>query len=482
MLGSRAPRIASALLAAAFVAWALADDALIGGAPGFGWTQAAVLIAGLVLGASCAAPPAWNGRLLALTLSIGLTLLVVEIGLRSFYSARYYRPFQFDPRSIYRLSPGATREHRVSDPNGEEPILYRINRAGFRGEELAAAGGRPRIVVYGDSFIQAEFSPLPETFAERLEARVSDRLGVPVEVVNAGVAGYGPDQILNKMEEELADLAPNLVIVSLFAGNDFGDPVRNKLYRLDARGELDATPFSIDPVLARQIEVARRESIVKIMLRISARRLLTALGHDGEYASEPGATLRQRVKSMTPRDRMGFFVEQHTREYEEYVVRGDLVVRELAWDSYDADVSLTPTSASAKFKTSLLDGIVERMAGVTEAADIPLVLLLIPHPVDVGGHDSMEVDRDQYPEYRPNELTDRLEAIATRHGIAHVNLYDPFRQRGSRELYFRGLDDHWNERGQDLAAEEMTEFLASTGMLDALARGLARSAGGGRVP
>ena len=51
---------------------------------------------------------------------------------------------------------------------------------------VQAGGQSPRVVVYGDSFVQAEFSRLEDTFAERLKARLVGRFGREIEVVNAG--------------------------------------------------------------------------------------------------------------------------------------------------------------------------------------------------------------------------------------------------------------------------------------------------------
>ena len=87
----------------------------------------------------------------------------------------------------------------------------------------------PRIVVYGDSNVQAIFSTDANTFPEQLESIVSLDLGRPVEVVNAGVIGYGPDHYLLRMTAELPVLQPELVVMTIFADNDLGDPLRHRL-------------------------------------------------------------------------------------------------------------------------------------------------------------------------------------------------------------------------------------------------------------
>lgn len=463
---ARVARALAALAALGLTAWAFSEDSVIGGGPGFGLTQRAVLLLGLVVGGSCFGPPAWSARLLALLLSTAATLVLAELSLRNVLAPRYYRPFEFDPRALYRLAPGAVREHRLSTDNGSRRVLYSVNRAGFRGEELDATHAALRIVVYGDSFIQGEFSELPNTFAERLEQHVAEHLGARVEVVNAGVAGYGTDQVLRRMEDSLADVQPDLVLVGIFAANDFGDLLRNKLYRLDGSGELRENPFVIDEAVRREMEIARTEPVLKVVLRRAGNAAFAALGAGRATGRSAGLETLESTESMTARERLDYFLTRHLAEYEENVVRGDSVVRELRWDVYDADISLTPRSDSARYKVALMDGVVAKIQQVAQHTAVPLALVVIPSPIDACGHESGEVDREKYPEYDPRTLTDTLERIALRHGIAFVNLFTPFQEHCADDLFLHGLDDHWNDRGQDFGAERVAAFLASSGLLD----------------
>lgn len=449
---ARALRFVTAGCAAGLVAWAIADDPFFGGDPGFGRTQALVAAAGLALGASCLLPFAWNARVLALTLSAAFALALGEVAVRMLVGPRFVPAFEADERLLYRLVPGASAELVHTPANGGHRIRLRVNRAGFRGDELAPRGDAPRVVVYGDSFIQGAFSELPHTFAKRLEQHLADRLAAPVEVVNAGVAGYGPDQILRKLEAELPMLQPDLVIVAIYAGNDFGDLLRNKLYRLDEEGRLQEHAFTVDPLIAHRMRASRRESVLKRMVREATQRLRTV----EPWADGPEAG----------RARMQAALEQNLREYEEYVTHGDPVVRELMSDPYNADVSLLPDSASARYKVALMDRIVEAILERTRTHQVPLLLVLIPHPVDVAGsHDTVEVDPERYPDYEPRAAITALERSARRLGIPFVDLFDPFEAHGAAALYFRSNDDHWNDRGQDVAASIVAETLIERQLL-----------------
>jgi len=86
--------------------------------------------------------------------------------------------------------------------------------------------------------IQASYSLLPDTYSEKLETKLSQNLKINIEVINAGVNGYGPDQISLRLADELDWLKPDIVIISIFTDNDFGDLLRNNIYRLDKANQL----------------------------------------------------------------------------------------------------------------------------------------------------------------------------------------------------------------------------------------------------
>jgi len=447
-------RLVMLAIALVLIFLGLADESALGGGEGFGWAQAALVAVGIAVLALALAPLAWSARGLALLISLGLTLTAAELVLRRALGPRYYTSIQLDERTLYRLNPGTQREYTRAPINGGLRIRYGINSAGFRGEELAPPGTLPRVVVYGDSFIQAEFSRTEDTFADRLEAHLARRLGKPVEVVNAGVAGYGPDQELRRMETELVSLRPQLVVVAIYAGNDFGDVLRNKLYRLQTDGSLRDNAYAVDETVKRRVAVAQSELILKKVLRDALRGM-----HGDAHAGI-------RTGSVARRERVEAALAQLEAEYREYVVEGDDTVHELMSDPYNADVSLTPQSASAKYRIAMLDQIVERMRATAQAERVPLLLVLIPSPIDVSDeHESGEVDVVRHPEYRRSALTDALKEICERHGVPVVNLFEPFSARGARELYLKGVDDHWNEPGQDFAAELVSDFVVARDLL-----------------
>jgi hypothetical protein len=281
------------------------------------------------------------------------------------------------------------------------------------------------------------------------------RFGTAIEVVNAGVAGYGPDQELRRMEDELPTLKPDLVIVAIYAGNDFGDLLRDKLYRLSSDGSLqDNRSVFLDDAILSDMRRARSELILRKIMRAAISRL---------FGSPNDAVVTSREAR---RARVDADLKLGIDEYRQYVVEGDNAVHNLYWDPYNADVSLTPTSESARYEITMMEQIMRRMGETAVKNNASLVFLLIPSPIDAADeHESGEVDPVKYPEYRRSTLTDILEQICQRNGFRAVNLFGPFWERRADDLYLKGMDDHWNARGQAYAAELVSEFLRAQNLL-----------------
>jgi hypothetical protein len=442
-------RMVTAGIALGCILLALRDHPDLQAGAVLGWFQIALLTFAVAAGGLCFTPLSWNERILTILISVCLTLALAEYVLRIALGPQFYGIYQLDQRVLYRLIPGAERVTTLPPINGGIRIHYKINSQGFRGEELAPPGESTRVVVYGDSFIQGDFSPTEDTFTERLKAKLARKMGKKIEVVNAGVAGYGPDQELRRMEDELPVLKPNLVIVAIYAGNDFGDLLRDKLYRLSSDGSLqDNLSVVLDDSIVRDNVQGRHELIMRKMLRSARSRLFGDPSHTFP-------TGREARLSRVEAD-----LKQGIDEYRQYVIEGDNVVHDLYVDPYNADVSLTPTSESARYKIAMMEQIIMRMGETSAQQNVPLLFLLIPTPIDVADeHEAGEVDPGRYPEYKRSNLTDILEQICERHQLRAVNLFAPFWERGARGLYLKSWDDHWNPEGQEFAAELVSNFV-----------------------
>jgi lysophospholipase L1-like esterase len=352
-----------------------------------------------------------------------------------------------DPAAIFRLRPGTrARYHYPWMPPGEE-VEVAINSRGFRGRETAARKSGARVVVYGDSFIEARDTRLEDTFPAQLEAALRELQGA-VEVVNAGVSGYGPDQVVARLDSDLADLQPDLVVLALYAGNDGGDVVRDQIWTLDAGGGLQRGRPVLDEGIRSALEERSGWRALATVRAVS--RLWAKLGDPGPAATAEVASTEGALRECR-------------QEYDDALHRPGRVSH-LFRDHYDADLAAWPRSDSARYKRRLLAEVLAEAGRRVAARSVPLLLVAIPAGSDISPTHPRRVDGARFPEYRPQALTDVIEEIAASARLPLVNLFGPFREQRDRVLFYP-MNGHWNAAAQALAARLVAERIAALGLL-----------------
>jgi hypothetical protein len=147
-----------------------------------------------------------------------ITLAALELVLRLYHRIKPW-PFFYDySYNRWRGKPNAP------DFNG-----FRLNSRGFKDLEfhVQKPPGCYRIVVLGDSFAFAAV-PHHEAWLSILKRRLRDR--GRYELINMGICGTGPKEYLDLLVAEGLQLAPDLVIVSFFIGNDFANAGASNTY------------------------------------------------------------------------------------------------------------------------------------------------------------------------------------------------------------------------------------------------------------
>jgi hypothetical protein len=136
----------------------------------------------------------------------------------------YSRPEAFwrhDANLGWSMEPGSQGEFVGPRPFPVEfhaPI--RINSLGLRGAELIALPPQGfRVLVLGDSVVAGFEVDEEQTFEAILERRLTAQMGVSVQVVNAGVRGYGTDQSYIFYRDRGLNVASDLVLFNT-ANND----------------------------------------------------------------------------------------------------------------------------------------------------------------------------------------------------------------------------------------------------------------------
>ena len=396
------------------------------------------------------AKPSLFTRLALLCGTTLVCLAAIEIYLR-LSQPLYPSIYQPDAAVLHKHVPNSAKTFYRKPANGGDRIPVKINSLGYRGPELCQAPAK-RIVVYGDSCIAGEFSTLENTFCAKLQQQLSLTTTNSIEVINAGVAGYGPDQVCRRLEKELATLKPDLVIVGIFSDNDYGDLIRNKIYCLQPNGQLATNAYTISPDLWSQMQAAAFPHFwAQLQIVYRAKMFLEKFRKRQEF------TTRNKNHPLEANDYLNDCLYRAKADYKEFIEDGNNAVSNLMDDFYDADIALEPESVSAKYKIKLMAAVIGHLKKIAANQKIPLLLVIIPSPVDVCPHFPYQVNTNNYPLYKRSSLTDILAHIAKDQGIPYLNLFPVFGAGTNDDYYFRAGDDHWNDAGQALAAKFTAE-------------------------
>lgn len=162
-------------------------------------------------------------QIMAVSLTVFLTLLLLEIGVRLFW-----RNLQ-DP-----IIPLSLKTHRLSGnpklgyeliPNSsafEDGEWYRINGDGIRDKKYPQQKqqGIFRIAAVGDSLTFGMGVESDNTWPKQLEAALR-RMSIQAEVINFGVMGYDTTQMAELIESKILTFSPDMIIIG-YCLNDIG--------------------------------------------------------------------------------------------------------------------------------------------------------------------------------------------------------------------------------------------------------------------
>jgi len=385
------------------------------------------------------------GNLVLFLVSILLSLLLVEFVLRMFLPSDMDTTWELripHPEFGWVLKPDVSYHYRMA----EDMVAVHHNSKGFHDTEHSydnAAGSR-RIVLLGDSFMEAFSVNLEQTLFKQLEQDLA-ATGKPAEVINLGVGGYGTLQEYLVFMEEGRRYRPDIVLLGFYFGND----LRNNSLELESM------------VNAGSMKVMSRPFVETIG---DAGLVTTRVDYEG--------ALRRYNEAQSGKDTIWHRVTEHSA-----ILRAiDLVVARLfPGDQHEETVSdevrdfvmlgmhycKEPEEFSRAWETT--GQLLSRLNSVVTESGARLVIFTVPaqHEVEPQTMDRVRSDfydpellcLDQAPAYS------RLGAITESLGIEYVNLLPDFRREaGSGTDLFRS-DRHWNAAGHALAARRLASVL-----------------------
>jgi len=315
-----------------------------------------------------------------------------------------------DPPRRYRLQPGfqGTVGNRV-----EFDTRVSINQQGLRGAEVGPrAPGTTRVLALGDSFTFGVGAREKDTFPARLQEILRSR-GVRAEVLNAGAPGYGVPDETAWFDRWGRPLAPDVILVAVFVGNDLQDAAPGP------------KPAAVDGALVMPGETTG--SLSRWLYYHS--HLFVLLKN-----SSLGGSLRRLLGRPEPLE-----TRQQRDEFELY--------------ARDASSETVRQGAAATERA------VAQLAA--SAGNARVLAVIIPSLIQVdpqrwqGNLRRFGLDPSRYDRGRPNQI---FQGIFARHGIPVLDLTDPFARAISQggKIYYT-IDQHLTPAGYRLTAEEIAK-------------------------
>ena len=367
------------------------------------------------------------------------------------------------PTRGWTLIPGREAYQRSRD----YAILVKINDKGLRDRphEYEPAPGVFRIVVLGDSFMEAYQVRLEESLPYRLQEELASR---KVESVNLGVGGYGTAQEVLYLQEEGLRYHPDLVVLAFFTGNDIqndSEPLEAQLF-----GEGDVKAY--------------------------ARPYAHATSLDAPLQWTPPDYARM-LRAARAKQRLRASLFYRVFHFIQPLVLANIV--DQAWGRTAAFFGAPPAPPAANFGWPFLEGyqsdiwdqawldtrrLMLEGQRLSRQAGAAFVIAVVPAKVQVDPH-YRELAREQYPGVKFDEtrVNRALRSFCQDHGIP---LFDPtatFAEHIARgeALYHHLEDHHWNAAGHALAMQELIRFLDRQGLLPP-PPGNQSATGGGAAP
>lgn len=364
----------------------------------------------------------WLLNILLGFVALVFTLAAAELGVRLVAP----QPVGLSHQDRYGLAlhyPGITRflpqfGHQVS-----------FNAAGMRDREhaLEKRDGTFRILLLGDSFMEALQVPADSMLATLMEQDLTRATGRPVEVINGGVSGWGTGDELRYLTRYGRAYHPDLVVVAMTLHNDISDNLRREWYTLK-----DGVLADRDPQPKSWFQFKVLESKAFLATRVQLYQLARRVRH-GREMQQVGQALNSHV------------VELFT----------------------------VPSPPNIDLGWQLTDRLLGAIRDTTKAMGSQMAVVLLPLKYQLadttfaGFVKTTEKPADRMGMYQPQTMVRRM---ADSLQIPVVDLLPAFQQwtaAGKAPLYL-DWDGHWNDAGHRLAANVVVQDLVAANLVPRL--------------
>jgi hypothetical protein len=375
-------------------------------------------------------------RALKIGIILIVSLLAVEFLMTVLDPYFFKDRFEYDPdmgfkaRAYYPTGLGL-------HGRGDDATL--TNRFGFsdRDYSLQKAPGVFRIVVVGDSF--GWNGGMEDNYTAILERKFENRDGAhKLDVINTGYPGTHTAEQLIMLKKFGLQYNPDLVILGFFAGNDFfdADPNRKRIVAnkyfldIDKRYELRALGY---PIVARS----------RLWLFLKNKFESEAMNAEANREGEERAAATGQPKP---------FLNLTTETY--------LGVQRAKLEFFNRTTSANTFGAHTAYIFKAID----EMNELLKSKGIKFMVAIYPDEFQVSPvqfEALVEHFRLKKEDYDLDLAQNLLKTFLESKHISYLDLLDRFRTEESRRELYLYKNTHWNEAGNNLAADVLFQYLAA---------------------
>lgn len=301
---------------------------------------------------------------------------------------------------------------------GERDVRVRTDAAGFRIARAGRAVGQHKLLLLGDSFVEALQVEYEQSVSGLIERCFPIQTGQTAAVWNSAVSGWDPPQYLMQLRRTLRSGRFDLVLVSVYLGND-------------------VVAHRRDVVPPRQPERRRHFRFPSSLRWAEVTDAVLAPVNDGlETRSHLFILLKLRFQSL--------------------LIRAGLTAVKVP-----SEIQRNEASSP---RWALTAGILAEIDSLAANAGVPTIFALLPSVEQVDpdilrfrakwfGINPASLDLDQ-----PDRL---LGAELQRRGLSYTSLLEPLRsaQRSGLQLYGR-VDSHFTSEGHRIYWETIAPVIA----------------------
>lgn len=310
---------------------------------------------------------------------------------------------------LHHLRP-ANKQDVIVSPHGEFRVEVRINSDNLRDVErpVTKPPGVTRILILGDSMVEAVQVPLEQTFTRRTERLLAATTGRAIDVINTGVASYSPTAEYLMLRYKGLKYRPDVVVMAFFLADVSDDWAYRKDLLIDALGV---------PIERRPRDESVRANLAGTLMARS-RLLKFRLGNLALLRANPLSDLAVSI-----------FQPEYT------------VLEHEAWKLTKAAIAAT--------------------SDLARAHGAEFVLMTLPYAVQVSPREGVAGSRRlKVPDFlrtstKPQQV---LAEFAAEKRMDYLDLLPTLRNAGVHPLFF-DYDMHFTPKGHEVVARALASFL-----------------------